>query len=115
MQLFRSKIYRPVSHADLKIPLAVVFSTVENILLMCVTGRLLNRYYLPALFSRGGKVCTLGVAAGLVVLGVFGLATLRMGLEPQLAAPADFYLQAKQCFRILCSFPLFIALMYRGG
>lgn len=56
--------------------------------------RLLDRYYLPALFSRGGKITTLTIAAGLVILGTFGLAGLQMGLEPQLAAPTDFYLQA---------------------
>ena len=59
--------------------------------------RLLNRYYLPALFSRGGKTFTLSVAAGLAVLGGFGLSGLEMGLEPQLAAPTDFYLQASFC------------------
>lgn len=55
--------------------------------------RLLDRYYLPALFSRGGKIFTLAAAAGLAVLGGFGLPGLQMGLEPQLAAPTDFYLQ----------------------
>lgn len=33
------------------------------------------------------------VAAVLAILGVMGLAGLQMGLEPQLAAPTDFYLQ----------------------
>lgn len=60
--------------------------------------RLLNRYYLPALFSRGGKTFTLAVAAGLALLGGFGLSGLEMGLEPQLAAPTDFYLQASFSF-----------------
>lgn len=56
---------------------------------------MLDRYYLPVLFSRGGRVVTLLAAAGLAVLGGFGLFGLRMGLEPQLAAPTDFYLQAR--------------------
>lgn len=60
--------------------------------------RLLDRYYLPALFSRGGKAITLVVAAGIAILGCFGLAGLRMGLEPQLAAPTDFYLQVSLVF-----------------
>lgn len=60
--------------------------------------RLFNRYYLPALFSRGGKTLTLSAAAGLALLGGFGLSGLTMGLEPQLAAPTDFYLQARLLF-----------------
>ncbi|CAM9650202.1 unnamed protein product [Laminaria digitata] len=63
-----------------------------------LASRLLNRYYLPALFSRGGKTFTLSVAAGLALLGGFGLSGLNMGLEPQLAAPTDFYLQASSSF-----------------
>lgn len=38
-------------------------------------------------------MCTLAGAAVLAVLGLIGLANLQMGLEPQLAAPTDFYLQ----------------------
>lgn len=55
--------------------------------------RLLERHYLPALFSQGGTLCTLVAAAVLAILGLIGLANLQMGLEPQLAAPTDFYLQ----------------------
>lgn len=56
---------------------------------------MLDRYYLPALFSRAGKMLTLLAAAGLAVLGGFGVVSVDMGLEPQLAAPTDFYLQAR--------------------
>lgn len=55
--------------------------------------RLLARYYLPALFSKVGKVVTLALATSLAVLGVVGVGRLEMGLEPQLAAPTNFYLQ----------------------
>lgn len=38
---------------------------------------------------------TLLAAAGLAVLGAFGVVGMEMGLEPQLAAPTDFYLQVR--------------------
>lgn len=53
----------------------------------------MERYYLPALFSNTGKIVTLSLAALLIILGWFGLQDLEMGLEPQLAAPTDYYLQ----------------------
>ncbi|CBJ30169.1 conserved unknown protein [Ectocarpus siliculosus] len=58
-----------------------------------LASRFIERYYLPALFSRGGKALTLAVAAALAFLGCLGMHGLQMGLEPQLAAPTDFYLQ----------------------
>jgi Niemann-Pick C1 protein len=54
---------------------------------------LMERYYIPQLFSGTGKVLTLLIAVVLTVCGCIGLSQLQLGLEPQLAAPVDFYLQ----------------------
>ena len=55
-------------------------------------SRNLDHYYLPCLFSRAGKALVLLLAGILLILGLWGLASLELGLEPQLAAPSDFYL-----------------------
>ncbi|GAB5036681.1 niemann-pick c1 protein [Nannochloropsis oceanica] len=55
-------------------------------------SRILDRYYLPCLFSRAGKTLVLFLAGALFILGFWGLTSLELGLEPQLAAPSDFYL-----------------------
>ncbi len=55
-------------------------------------SRNLDRHYLPCLFSRAGKALVLLLAGALLILGLWGLTTLELGLEPQLAAPSDFYL-----------------------
>ncbi|CAM9577124.1 unnamed protein product [Discosporangium mesarthrocarpum] len=55
--------------------------------------KFIERYYLPVLFSRVGKIVTSLASVGLLLLGVLGMINLQMGLEPQLAAPTNFYLQ----------------------
>jgi len=55
-------------------------------------SRNLDRYYLPCLFSQAGKAIVLLLAGVLLILGLWGLTSLELGLEPQLAAPSDFYL-----------------------
>lgn len=55
-------------------------------------SRNLDHYYLPCLFSRAGKALVLLLAGVLLILGLWGLTSLELGLEPQLAAPSDFYL-----------------------
>ncbi|CAM9449553.1 unnamed protein product, partial [Phaeothamnion confervicola] len=54
----------------------------------------MERHYLPALFSLPGAAVIAAVAACLLAAGLAGLVLLPMGLEPQLAAPADSYLQS---------------------
>jgi Niemann-Pick C1 protein len=54
---------------------------------------LMERYYIPKLFSNTGKVLTLLIAVVLTVCGCVGVSQLQLGLEPQLAAPVHFYLQ----------------------
>jgi Niemann-Pick C1 protein len=54
---------------------------------------LMERYYIPQLFSSTGKLLTLLTAVALTVCGCIGVSQLQLGLEPQLAAPVNFYLQ----------------------
>jgi Niemann-Pick C1 protein len=42
--------------------------------------------------SRAGKIAVVVVGLLLLMLGLWGITTLELGLEPQLAAPSDFYL-----------------------
>jgi Sterol-sensing domain of SREBP cleavage-activation/Patched family len=68
-------------------------ATVDNYTDSSKVSLLMERHYIPQLFSSTGKLLTLVIAVALTVFGCIGVSQLQLGLEPQLAAPVNFYLQ----------------------
>lgn len=53
---------------------------------------IMQKYYIPCLFSLPGKVIVICLYLTFLGMGLYGMTTFQLGLEPQLAAPNDFYL-----------------------
>ena len=75
---------------DSKIPLESSISSPPPI--RDTIRTLMEKYYVPCLFSKVGKTLVIITYFALTVFGIYSLNKFELGLEPQLAAPENFYL-----------------------